>query len=80
MIFDRLSEEFYMLIEKFESKQINYDVFCDEFSSFGDNTAIAVGEKLFTKWANIDENYLKSAEYYKKMEEKRVNPGQIALF
>ncbi|MFW7387529.1 hypothetical protein [Vagococcus fluvialis] len=80
MIFDRLSEEFYKLIEEFESKQINFDEFYNEFSSFGENTAIAVGEELFSKWANIDESYLKSAEYYLKMEQKRANPGQIALF
>ncbi|MFW3654629.1 hypothetical protein [Vagococcus fluvialis] len=80
MIFDKLSEEFYRLIEDFESKQIDFDTFCEEFSSFGENTAIAVGEELFTKWANIDENYLNSAEFYLKMEEKRVNPGQIFLF
>lgn len=80
MIFDQLSEDFYGLIEQFETKQIDFDTFCYEFSAFEENTVIAVGEEIFSKWANIDENYLDSAEYHQITAEKSINPGQIMLF
>ncbi|MGL4645224.1 MAG: hypothetical protein ACRCVH_12945 [Vagococcus fluvialis] len=58
MIFDRLEKQFYDLIAAFEAEEITYSEFEYEFAAFGDNTAIAVGEELFTFWANIPGDYL----------------------
>ena len=62
MIFDRLEKQFYDLIAAFEAEEITYREFEYEFSTFGDNTAIAVGEELFTFWANIPGDYLPRKE------------------
>ena len=62
MIFDRLEKQFYELIAAFEAEEITYSEFEYEFAAFGDNTAIAVGEELFTFWANIPRDYLQQAK------------------
>ncbi|MDT2840888.1 hypothetical protein [Vagococcus carniphilus] len=62
MIFDRLEKQFYELISAFEAGEITYSEFEYEFAAFGDNTAIAVGEELFTFWANIPGDYLQQKE------------------
>lgn len=62
MIFDRLEKQFFELIAAFEAEEITYSEFEYEFSAFGDNIAIAVGEELFTFWANIPGDYLQQKE------------------
>ena len=62
MIYDRLEKQFFELIAAFEAGEITYSEFEYEFSTFGDNTAIAVGEELFTFWANIPGDYLQQKE------------------
>lgn len=58
MIFDRLEKQFYDLIAAFEAEGLTYS----DFSTFGEDTAIAVGEELFTFWANIPGEYLQQKE------------------
>ncbi|MCM2139846.1 hypothetical protein [Vagococcus fluvialis] len=62
MIFNRLEKQFYELIAAFEAEEISYSEFEYEFAAFGDNTAIAVGEELFTFLANIPGDYLQRKE------------------